>query len=124
MNLRSISLTINSEPSLAIQTVFCRERETTDIFSDISLDNIFFWVSEETKKLSSSQVLNNKLEKYLSLSIYKNIYFIHIKFLSFFSTENNCNIIYEGEGLLINLLKPTTKEEKITQFDKNTRFRS
>ena len=28
--------------------------------------------------------------------------------------ENNCNIIYEGERLLIHLVGPTTKEEKIT----------
>ena len=35
----------------------------------------------------------------------------------FFSTENNCSIIYEGEQLLINLVRPTTKEEKITQYD-------
>ena len=31
--------------------------------------------------------------------------------------ENNCNIIYEGEQLLIHLVRPTTKEEKITQYD-------
>ena len=42
------------------------------------------------------------------LSIYKNIYFIHIKFV--FSTENTCNIIYEGELLLIHLVRLTTKE--------------
>ena len=28
--------------------------------------------------------------------------------------ENNCNIIYEGERLLIHLVGPTTKEEKVT----------
>ena len=28
--------------------------------------------------------------------------------------ENNCNIMYEGERLLIHLVGPTTKEEKIT----------
>ena len=28
--------------------------------------------------------------------------------------ENNCNIIYEGERLLIHLVGLTTKEEKIT----------
>ena len=38
---------------------------------------------EESKELSPSQILDNKLEKYLSLSIYKNIYFIHIKFRFF-----------------------------------------
>ena len=30
-----------------------------------------------------------------------------------FSTENNCNIIYEGERLLIHLMRPTTKKEKL-----------
>ena len=34
--------------------------------------------------------------------------------------ENNCNIIYEAERLLIHLVRPTTKEEKNTQYDKNT----
>ena len=34
--------------------------------------------------------------------------------------ENNCNIIYEGERLLIHLVRPTTKEEKITEYDANT----
>ena len=33
---------------------------------------------------------------------------------------SNCNIIYEGEQLLIYLVRPTTKEEKITQYDANT----
>ena len=31
--------------------------------------------------------------------------------------ENNCNIIFEGERPLIHLVRPTTKEEKITQYD-------
>ena len=83
VNLRFIPLTINPEP--------------TDIFSDISSDNIFFWVLEKKKELSPSQILHNKLEKYLSLSIYKNIYFIHKGYVV--STENNCNIIYEGQRL-------------------------
>ena len=34
--------------------------------------------------------------------------------------ENNCNIISEGEQLLIHLVRLTTKEEKITQYDMNT----
>ena len=34
--------------------------------------------------------------------------------------ENNCNVIYEGEQLLIHLVRLTTKEEKITQYDVNT----
>ena len=63
------------------------------------------------------QVLYNKLEKYLSLSIYKTIYFIQINFV--FSTENNYNI-YEGEQILIYLVRPTTKEEKTPQYDMNT----
>ena len=42
----------------------------------------------------------NKLEKYLSLSIYiKTLLYTHKNFV--FSMENNCNIIYEGEQLLI-----------------------
>ena len=48
--------------------------------------HIFFWASEEKKELSPSQILYNKLEKYLSLFIYKNIYFIDIKF-SFFELK-------------------------------------
>ena len=31
--------------------------------------------------------------------------------------ENNCNIIYKGEQLLIQLVRPTTKEEKNMQYD-------
>ena len=27
--------------------------------------------------------------------------------------ENNCNIIYKGERLLIHIVRPTTKEEKL-----------
>ena len=34
--------------------------------------------------------------------------------------QNNCNIIYEAERLLIHLVRPTTKEEKITQYDMNS----
>ena len=83
VNLRSIPLTMNLEPSLGIQTVYYRERDN-NIFSDISLDNIFFWVTEKKKELSPSQMLYYKLEKYLPLSIYKNIYFIHIR-LRFFN---------------------------------------
>ena len=38
----------------------------------------------------------------------------------FFLAENNCNIIYEGEWLLIHVVKPASKGEKITQYDVNT----
>ena len=34
--------------------------------------------------------------------------------------EINCNIIYEGERLLIHLVRPRTKEKKITEYDVNT----
>ena len=34
--------------------------------------------------------------------------------------ENIFNIVYEGERLLIYLVRPTTKEEKIKQYDMNT----
>ena len=44
---------------------------------------------------------------------------MHIKF-HFFLAENNCNIIYEGEWLLIHLVRPASKGEKITQYDVNT----
>ena len=37
-----------------------------------------------------------------------------------FSVENNCNIIYKLEQLLIHLARLTAKEEKITQYDMNT----
>ena len=57
-----------------------------------TVKHIFFWFSEEKKELSPSQILYNKFEKYLSLSIYRNICFIQIKFC--FSMENNCSIIY------------------------------
>ena len=53
-------------------------------------------------------MLYNKFENYLSLSIYQNIYFIYVKFRGFFSTENNFNIIYEREWLLIPLVRRTT----------------
>ena len=33
--------------------------------------------------------------------------------------QNNFNIIYEGERLLIHLDRPTTKEETILQYDVN-----
>ena len=54
----------------------------------------------------------------MSFFINKNIYVTHK--VSFFLTENNCNIIYEGEQMLIHLVRPITKEEKITQYDVNT----
>ena len=41
-------------------------------------------------------------------------------FVLFFHQKKNGNIIYEGEQLLIYLVRPTTKEEKITQYDMNT----
>ena len=31
--------------------------------------------------------------------------------------ENNCNSIYEWEWLLTHLVRPTSKEKKITQYD-------
>ena len=34
--------------------------------------------------------------------------------------EINCNIIYKGEWPLIYLVRPITKEEKITQYDMST----
>ena len=34
-----------------------------------------------------------------------------------FSTDNNCNFICEGDQLLMHVLKPTIKEEKVTQYD-------
>ena len=52
------------------------------------------------------------------LTIYKNIYFIKFR-LSFFNGK--LLFIYEGEQPLIHLMRPTTKEEKITQYDVNTR---
>ena len=74
VNLRSTPLAINPEPSLGIQTDFYRER-----------NNRYFWTyhlvifssgsGKKREELSSSQVLNNKLNKYLFLSIYKNIMF-------------------------------------------------
>ena len=38
----------------------------------------------------------------------------------FLSAENNCSIIYEGEWLLIHLVGPASKGEKVTQYDVNT----
>ena len=48
----------------------------------LSVQHIFFWVSKEKKTITVSpmQILYHKLENYFSLSIYKNTYFIHIKF--------------------------------------------
>ena len=71
VNLRSVLLTINLEPSLCMQTVFYRE----NIFSAISLNNIFFWVLEEKKEVLYKYYLITL--KNISFSIYKNIYFIH-----------------------------------------------
>ena len=34
--------------------------------------------------------------------------------------ENNCSIICEGERPLIHLVRQTTKEQKITQYEVNT----
>ena len=34
--------------------------------------------------------------------------------------DNNCNIINKGQQLLIHLVRPTTKEEKIMQSDMDT----
>ena len=34
--------------------------------------------------------------------------------------ENIFHIVYEGERLLMHLVRPTTKEEKIKQYDMNT----
>ena len=39
--------------------------------------------------------------------------------ISFFSMEINCNIINKGEQLLIYLVRPITKREKITQYNMN-----
>ena len=64
-------------------------------FSDIWSDNIFFWVSAEKRELNPSQLLYHKLEKYLSLSIYKNIYlihkasFFHMKIIAILSTKES-----------------------------------
>ena len=44
--------------------------------------------------------------------------FLHIRFF-FFSMEINCNIINKGEQLLIYLVRPITKREKITQYNMN-----
>ena len=52
-----------------VSKLFITEKKTTDIFSDISLDNIFFWVSEEKKELSPSQILYNKLKIVISLHL-------------------------------------------------------
>ena len=64
-----------------------------------TVKHIFFWFLEEKKELSPSQILYNKLEKYLSLSIYRNICFIHIKF--HFSMGNSCSIIYLRSGVVV-----------------------
>ena len=50
----------------------------------LTIGHIFFSVfSEEKKEFSPSQTLFNKLEKYLPLFIYKNIYFMHVRFRFF-----------------------------------------
>ena len=74
------------------------------------LPQIYFLLGvggKERITLSPSQVLYNKLDKYLSLSIYENIYLIHK--VSFFSMKNNCSIICKGEQLLIHLVSLTIK---------------
>ena len=49
----------------------------------LTIGHISFEVSEEGKELSPSQVQYNKHGKYMSLSIYKNIYFMLIEFRFF-----------------------------------------
>ena len=66
-------------------------------------------VLEEKKELSPSHI---------SLSIYKNICFIHIKFRFFI--RKKLQVIYEGEQLLMHLVRPTTKEEKNMQYNSDT----
>ena len=81
----------------------------------LTIGHNFFWVSEEKKQLSPSQYYIINLKNiYLSPSI-KTFTLYTKNFV--FSTENNCNIIYEGEQLLINLVRLTAKEEKIAQYD-------
>ena len=55
----------------------------------LTIGHIFFWVSEETEKLSPLQILYNKLEKYLSLSVYKNISFIQRKVIAISSKKES-----------------------------------
>ena len=55
-------------------------------------------------------MLHRKHEKYCLSQFIKT--FIHKSFV--FSSEKNWNIINEGEQLPIHLVRPTTKEEKIT----------
>ena len=44
----------------------------------LTIRHIFFWFSEENKELSPSQMVYNKLEKYLFPSIYKNIFTLYM----------------------------------------------
>ena len=57
---------------VCVSRLFIIEKETTDIFSDISLNNIFFWVLGEKKEFPCKYYIINL--KYLSFFIYKNIY--------------------------------------------------
>ena len=50
----------------------------------LTIKHFFLWVSEERKDLSSLQTPYNKLENYLSLSVYKSIY---TKKVSFFQQK-------------------------------------
>ena len=104
-----------------VSRLFITEKETTNIFSDISLDNAFFWVLEEMKEISPSQILYNKLEKYLSLSIYKNTCFIHIR-LCFFNGKQLQYCLQRRVSInTFNTFNQTdNNRRKITQYDVNT----
>ena len=77
-----------------------------------------FFPQRLVRKESIKSLTNRKLQQYLSFSIYKNVCFIHIKFRFFI--RKKLRFFYDGEQLLIHLMRPATKEEKITHYDVDT----
>ena len=84
-----------SPSSVSVLKVICEWPffKSGDRYSEfLTIGHISFEVSEEGKELSPSQVQYNKHGKYMSLSI-KTFTLCSQSFV--FSTENDCNIIYE-----------------------------
>ena len=78
----------------------------------------FVLVSEEKKNKVPRKYYKINLN---NICLYPSIKTFALSTRSFvFSMENIFHIVYEGERLLIHLVRPTTKEEKIKQYDMNT----
>ena len=75
----------------------------------------YFLLGLGRKELSSSQILTENL-KNICLSPSKKHLLLNTNKVFVFSSEKKCNI----SATEIHLVRPTTKEQKITQFDVDT----